>query len=132
LFWLVTKLIKKTEKLKPDKLLSTERETFNISIFQRNQTINMKSHSSGFSELLPETPTYTLLKLWLLNQLKSKWIKTKLPNLPTNGRKSKTPLFQTKKTKISSDCIIHVFILFHCFLVNFLNHFFKIQLIFSF
>ena len=132
MFWLVTKLIKKTEKLKPDKLLSTERETFNISIFQPNQTINMKSHSSGSSELLPETPTCTSLKLWLLNQLKSKWIKTKLPNLPTNGRKSKTLLFQTKKTKISNDCLIHVFILFHSFLVNFFNSIFLNTVNFSF
>ena len=114
-FWLEIKSIKRTEKLKPDKSLSTEREIFNISIFQSNQIINMKSHSFGFSELLPEIQICTLLKLWPLNQLKSKWIKVKTPSSSMNGRKSKTLHFQTKKMKISSDCNINIFILFPLF-----------------
>jgi hypothetical protein len=38
----------KTEKLKPDKLPSIEKETSNIMISPLNPTINMKNHSYGY------------------------------------------------------------------------------------
>ena len=42
------RLMWKTEKLKPDRSLSIEREIYNIMIFQLKAIINMKNHSYGY------------------------------------------------------------------------------------
>ena len=40
----------RTEKSRPDKLLSTEKEIYNITIFPPKAIINMKNLSSGYLE----------------------------------------------------------------------------------
>ena len=108
--WLEIKSIKRTEKLKPDKSLSTERETFNISIFQPNQTTSMRNHSSGFWRPWLEIQTCTWSKLWLWSQLRFKWTKAKSKSWPANGKKLRTLPFLMKKTKTSSESFVFIFI----------------------
>ena len=47
-----TRLMSRTERLRPSKSSSTERRTSNTTISLPNLTINSRSHSSGYSENL--------------------------------------------------------------------------------
>lgn len=111
--WLGIRLIKRTERSKPDKSLSIEREIFNILMSQPNQIINMKNHSCGFWELWLETPTCIWLRLLLWSQSISRWIKTKFNNWLMSGKRSRTIHFPMRRMRISSDLIIDVFIYIH-------------------